>query len=359
MGRRTLVRAVMITALVTGSVAAASNAAAVAETAVSVADPAAQAAADRERVHRLALHDPRPDVQVSAWNALLSSRGDVAITEFLATGLDAAKARAGERARRNLEFIQRTNRFSLPGSAVRITSARALLGSDNQQDEYVQTGLAKAQEADRLTNNQYQETLAKLAAQDREYVAELAADDPGPQVRHAAELALAQGTDEAIDLFFKYYWDSAARLDDEAFRRYTADQDAIWHSDVQRLIDAALAAEKQERESSGELARKARTDAIAAWRAVQSQAGESSVDWAAEQAKASQQADAWAAIADHARTASSEQDWTAVLARGDAGRTSWADEAAWALSQANAWKATADQARASADAAATRDKGDQ
>jgi hypothetical protein len=359
MGRRTLVRAVMITALVTGSIAAASNAAVIAETAVSVTDPAAQAAADRERVHRLALHDPRLDVQVSAWNALLSSRGDAAITEFLATGLDAAKVRAAERARRNLEFIQRTNRFSLPGSAVRITSARALLGSDNQQDEYVQTGLAKAQEADRLTNNQYQETLAKLAAQDREYVADLAAHDPGPQVRHAAELALAKGDDEAIDLFFKYYWDSGARLDDEAFRRYTADQDAVWHSDVQRLIDAALAAEKQERESSGELARKARADAIAAWRAVDAQARQSSVDWTAEQAKASQQADAWAAVADHARTASSEQDWAAVLSRGNAGRTSWADEAAWALAQANSWKATADQARASADAAVARDKGDQ
>jgi hypothetical protein len=170
---------------------------------------------------------------------------------------------------------------------------------------------------------------------------------------------LSQGDDEAIDLFYKYYWDSAARLDDDAFRRYTADRDAIWHSDVQRLIAAAQAAEQQERESSGELARKARADAIAAWRQAESLADQSSVDWQAEQAKAAQQADAWAAIAEHARMASTEQDWAAVLARANADRTSWADEAAWAIAQADNWKALADQARANADAAAARDKGDQ
>ncbi|MFI9384637.1 hypothetical protein [Kutzneria sp. NPDC052558] len=307
---------------------------------------------------RLAKHDPRPDVQTSAWNAILSSRGDEAITEFLTTGLSAAKERAAERARRNREFIERTNKFSLPGSAVRITSARALSGSDNEQDEYVRSGLAKAQQADKDTNNQYQEKLAKLAKEDRDYVADLAANDPGVQVRAAANRALSQGDDEAIGLFFKYYWASAARLDDEAFRRYTADQDAMWHSDVQRLIEVAEYAEQQEKAASGEAARKARADAIAAWRAVQAQAGQSSVDWTAEGEKASRQSAAWAAVADHARTATGEQDWADVLARGDAGRTSWADEAAWALAQANAWKAMADQARASADAAAARDQGD-
>jgi len=358
MGRRTLVRAVLVTALVTGTLAATGSAAAIAETAISVTDPAAQAAANRERVKRLAKHDPRPDVQTSAWNAVLSSRGDEAITEFLTTGLAAAKERAAERARRNREFIERTNKFSLPGSAVAITSARALSGSDNEQDEYVRSGLARAQEADRVSGNQYQEKLAKLAKEDRDYVADLAADDPGVQVRAAANRALGQD-DEAIGLFFKYYWASAARLDDEAFRRYTADQDAIWHSDVQRLIDVAEFAEQQEKASSGEAASKARADAIAAWRAVAAQAGQSGVDWTAEGGKASRQSAAWAAVADHARTASSEQDWSDVLARGDAGRTSWADEAAWALSQANAWKAMADQARSSADAAAARDRGDQ
>jgi hypothetical protein len=359
MGRRTLVRAVMITALVTGSLAAAGSSAALADTSVAVTDPAALAAAARERVHRLALHDPRPDVQTSAWNALLSSRGDEAIAEFLATGLAAARARAEERARRNTEFIERTNKYSLPGSAVRITSARALSASDNEKDEYVRVGLAKAQQLDKETDNQYQEKLVKMAAQDRDYVSDLAANDPGVQVRAAANRALSQGDDEAIDLFFKYYWASAARLDDEAFRRYTADQDARWHSDVQRLIDAAEAAEKAEREASGELARKSRADAISAWRQAGTLAGQSSVDWSVEQAEAARQADAWAAIADHARTASSEQDWADVLARGDTGRTSWADEAAWALSQANSWKAIADQARASADAAVARDGGNQ
>ncbi|MEV6602994.1 hypothetical protein [Kutzneria sp. NPDC051319] len=356
MGRRTLVRAVTATVLATSFLAAAGNSAAIAETIISVTDPAAQAAAAREFVERLALHDPRPDVQVSAWNALLSSQGDEAIAEFLATGLAEAKARAAERAQRNTEFIQRTNKYSLPGSAVEVTSARALLGSDIEQDEYVRVGLAKAQQADRDTDNQYQEKLVKMAKEDQDYVSDLAAHDPGVQVRAAANRALSQHNEQAIDLFFKYYWASAASLDDESFRRFTADRDAIWHNDVTRLVEAAEAAEKAERAASGELAEKYRADAIDAWRQVETTAEQSSVDWSAEQAKAVQQVDAWAAIAVHARTATSEQDWADVIARGEAGRTSWAAEAAWAQSQADSWKAIADQARASADAAA-RDGG--
>ncbi|MFD8494922.1 hypothetical protein [Amycolatopsis sp. NPDC059657] len=359
MRRHTLMRAVMVTAIIIGTTGAIASTAAIADTVIAAVDPAQQAAADRARVKRIAKRDPRPEVQTSAWTALLSSRGDEAIAEFLATGLDKARARAIDNARRNTDIIQRTITTSLPGSNVRVTAERALRGTDAERDEYVRTGFAKAQEADRLNDNKYQEHVAKQAQADRDYVTRLSVDDPGPQVRAAASRALRTGDDADIADFFTYYWPSAAKLDDEAFRMFTADRDVIWHNTVRRLQEAALAAERAERESSGALADKARADAIAAWRSISDQADVSSVNWGAERDKALAQAASWATVADYARTATTDQDWASVLARAGANQKSWADEAEWAIAQAAKWTGIADQARASADAATIRNGGNQ
>ncbi|PNE16061.1 hypothetical protein B1H26_27590 [Amycolatopsis sp. BJA-103] len=305
------------------------------------------------------MRDYRPEVTAEAWHAILSSRGAEAIREFLESGYQKAKTRAAETVARNTRYIEDVNRFSIPGSAVRATSSRVLRGSDSEKGEYVQGGLTKAQELDRINGNRYEEKVAAQARADRDYVAELAARDPGPQVRAAAERALSVGDDVAIGLFFKYYWASAAKLDDEAFRRGAADLDAAWHSKIRLLTEAALAAEKAERESSGELARKARADAIAAWRSIDDQASQSSVNWVAERDKAAAQAAAWAEVAAHARASTTEQDWASVIARAEQGNTSWADEAEWAVQQAGTWQAIAAQARANAAAATDRDRGDQ
>jgi hypothetical protein len=359
MGSRTLMRAAMIAAIVAGAVTSVGAVPATADTVITATDPAQQAAADRARVKRLAKRDPRPEVQTAAWNALVSSRGDEAVAEFLATGLDKAKTRAADNARRNTDVIQRTIKTSLPGSAVRVTAERALLGSDTEEDEYVRTGFAKAQEADRLTDNKYQEQIAQQAQADRDYVADLALNDPGPQVRAAAARAVSQGDETAVGLFFKYYWASAAKLDDESFRKATADQDALWRSGIRRLTEAALAAEQAERDLTGALADKARADAIAAWRSAADAADRSSLSWIAERDKAAAQAESWRTVAEHARAASTGQDWASVIVRGDAGRASWADEASWAVAQANEWKVVAERARASAAAAIGRNGGEQ
>ncbi|MFD0200258.1 MULTISPECIES: hypothetical protein [Saccharothrix] len=332
-------------------------AAAVADTAVTAAGQVDLATVLRDRVRKMALSDPLPEVRAEAWNAVLSTRGDEAIREFVTGGYAAAKTRAADRIKRDRDYIGLVNRYSLPDSAVRVTSGRALVSTENAQAEYVRTGHAKAQELDRVNGNRYEERLARLGQADRDYVADLAAHDPGTQVRAAAQRALS-GDDTSIGLFFKYYWGIAADLDDEAFRRNTTDQNEIWHSRIALLIEAASAAERAERESSGEFARKARAEAIAAWQQVEQQAGQSATDWTAEKARADAQAAAWAAVVAHARGAQTEQDWAAVLARAEQGNTSWADEAAWALGQASTWQNIAAQARANALAALERDRGD-
>ena len=354
MGRHTLLRSILVAAMAFGAVTTTVVTPATAESTVTSTTQADLATARRDTVRRTAFSESlSPELRAEALHALLSDRGDAAIDEFFATGIARARARATEREANNRRYIQEINRYSPSGSAVRFTSDQAMVSSANAQDEYVQSGYERARAADEANNNQHQEHLARLAAEDRAYVTYLAANDPGVQVRAAANRAIA-GDDFQVGLFFKYYWGIGADLDNEGFRRRTLEQNEIWHRQIRVLTDAALAAEKAERESSGELARKARQDAIARWDEVERAAGQSSVDWNAEKAKADAQAAAWASVAEHARSAQSEQDWAAILDRAGTSNTSWADEAAWALGQAKFWQDLAADAKKSADAARAR-----
>jgi hypothetical protein len=357
MGRHTLLRSLLVAAMAFGAVMTTAATPAMAETTITATSEATLATGRRDLVRRTATSEyVSAEVRAEALQALLSNRGDEAIDEFFATGLTKATARAKQREKDNRTYIEQINRFAPGGSAVQFTSAQALVSSANAQDDYVQRGYEQARLADEATNNQHQEHLARLAREDRDYVTYLATNDPGVQVRAAAQRAIA-GDDVQVGLFFKYYWSIGADLDNEGFRRRTLEQNEIWHRRIRSLTEAALAAEKAERESSGELARKARLDAIARWDDVDREAGRSSVDWNAEKGRADTQATAWASIADHARGAQSEQDWAAVLNRANGSNASWSDEAAWALSQAKFWQDLAAEARKSADAARGRDQG--
>ncbi|RDI17791.1 hypothetical protein DFR72_12015 [Lentzea flaviverrucosa] len=359
MGRHTLLRSILVAALAFGAVVATSATPATAETTITNSSTALAALAPwrRDAVRRTATStDVSAELRAEALHALLNPRGDEAIDEYFATGRDKAMARALEREGNNLRYIQEINRYAPTASAVKFTSGKALTGSANAQDEYVQSGYQLALEADEATNNQHQEHLARLAGEDRAYVTYLATNDPGVQVRAAAKRALESGDDVQIGLFFKYYWGMGADVDRETFRRTTLHQNEIWHSKIYALTQAALAAEKAERESSGELARKARLDAIAYWDQIDQQSGQSSVDWNAEKGKADAQAAMWALVAQHARAAQGEQDWAAILERANSSNASWADEAAWAVAQAKFWQDTAAAAKKNADDA--RGRGD-
>lgn len=354
MGRKALVRAVLVAAATVSSVVAAGAVPALAGPAVTAA---AATVTSRDLVFRLS-DNPNIDkeVRAEAYNAWIKN-DDAAVKEFLATGYAKARSRAQQRIALNLRYITDIEKYSIPGSAVQATSRRALAATAHAQDEYVLSGHERAQELDRVNDNRYVERLARLTKEDRDYVTFLAGNDPGTQVRTAAQRAVA-GDDTSVGLFFKYYWRIGAELDADAFRRATLEQDAIWRSKISSLIEAALAAERAEREAAGELARKARLEAIANWEKAGELAGGSSVDWSGEQRKADAQAAAWRAVAEKARLAQTEQDWAAILAAATTSNASWQDEANWARDQAATWRAKADEMRAAAEAAKNRDRGE-
>jgi hypothetical protein len=318
----------------------------------------ALAASMRETVFKMS---ENPELQTEVRDAAyvaVASNSDAKIREFVLVGYGKAKTRAAQREQLNTDIIREINRTAIPYSEVHGSSGDVLRGSFNAQEQYVLSGYDQAVELDRVNDNKRQERLARLSDEDRRYVLHLATNDPGLQVRAAAAGALAAGDDRSIGLFFKYEWKIAAQLDTERFVRTVTEQSRLWHDNIARLTASALAAEKAEREASGELARKHRLEARTAWEQVDREAEQSSVDWLAQKTKADAQAAMWAQVAEHARTAQSEQDWLAVLREAVNGQRSWESLASDARSSAAHWKAVAEQARQAARDAADRDLGD-
>jgi hypothetical protein len=321
-------------------------------TQVGTAAPASAAAtqADRERVQWRAMSDGRWEVRVAAAVALNSSSPD-AVPAFLRTGLASAMNRAITFERADVAEINYWFRISREGTAVYLGCERALVATHDEKHDFVETGLEIAQEQDDAGQQQHDHEVAKQAQEDRDFVAGLAATDPGPQVRAAAATAIARGADADIADFFDYYWAAGARLDDEAYRLAISDLDLKGNAAMARLRDAALAAEAAEAAASGEAAEKLHAETVAAWRAVATAATGTSVNWAAERDRAAAQSAMWANVAEHARGATTEQDWAAVLAQAGNSVTAWQDAVRWATEQAAMWTQLADEAAGRASVA--------
>jgi hypothetical protein len=354
MGRHTLMPALMVAVLTAGLAGAAQPAPAFADSSFMIASAVDMVADMREMVWKLSYNPAMPSELRAAAYVAFASNDDEKIRAFVRAGYFEAMERAKAREGSNTWYIEEIHRTSIPGSEVHGSSGEAMVASKAAQETYVQSGYERAQELDRVNDNKRQERLARLADEDRDYVTRLAAGDPGLQVRALAQSAI-NGDDRSVALFFKYYWKIGADLDKERFIRSTLQQNVIWQDRIRLLAESALAAEKAERESSGELARKHRQDAKNAWDQIDREAGQSSVDWLAEKGRADAQAAAWARVAEHARNAQSEQDWEEVLRRADEFNTSWEDEARWAQGEAAKWQAIAEQARKAAKDAVERD----
>jgi hypothetical protein len=311
---------------------------------LSTAGPAAaDTAADRERVQWRAMSDGRWEVRTAAAVALTSSSAD-AVPKFLSTGLAQAMNRAVAFERADVSEINYWLRISPADSAVHLGCERALVATHDEKHDFVETGLELAQELDASGQQQHDGQVAEQAQADRDFVAGLAANDPGPQVRAAAATAIARGADADIADFFDYYWAAGARLDDEAYKLALSDLDLKANAALARLRAAALAAEAAEAAASGEAAEKLHAETVAAWHAVATAAGGTSVDWAAERDRAAAQAVTWATVADHARGATTEQDWAGVVTRAGDSEAAWQDAVRWAQEQADEWARLADEA---------------
>ncbi|MFC4331844.1 hypothetical protein ACFPC0_29545 [Streptomyces andamanensis] len=201
---------------------------------------AAAAAGAREQVRRIALSGLPAELRTSAWNALRSTRGDEAITEWLAPGggYDLAKQRLRDARTRDRLFCERV---LLTHPADFAPQTRGAAGSDRVAREAA-GGEQRAVEE-----------------RDRQFVLSLAEHDPGAQVRAAARWALRPSAgDENIREFFAFGWATGGALDLEGHRLRIADSEALRHRTLTLLLNAA-----------------ARAGAERAWQAVASHAQDS------------------------------------------------------------------------------------
>ncbi len=153
---------------------------------------------------------------------------------------------------------------------VNAAARTALKGTDPDRAAFVSTGYERAQQRDREVRAADTEHQQEVAARERDFVAALAATDPGGEVRTAAQWALRPGaTDADVAEFFGYGWATGATLDLEGHRLRIADGETRRHHALTLLLRKALAAEEALKGAAD--AAKARAEAEAAWRSVADQ----------------------------------------------------------------------------------------
>ncbi|MFQ6146854.1 hypothetical protein ACLMNJ_27910 [Streptomyces seoulensis] len=294
----------------------------------------------REQVRRIALSALPAELRTSAWNALRSSRGDAAITEWLAPGggYDLAKQRLRDTRTRNRLFCERVvsthpAEFA-PGT--RAAAERALKGTDADRAAFVKSGYDTAQLADRRTREAAAEQQQTVREADRAFVTSLAEHDPGGQVRVSAQWALRPGAgDEDIREFFAYGWTSGGALDLEGHRLRTADSEALRHRTLTLLLKAAVEAEEALDGAADAAA--ARAEAERAWQAVAGHARDSQAAWLAERELATRQAASWNDIQALAQ-GSAQELWKLIAGPAGENRQSWTKEEENAVGSAAFWQ---------------------
>ncbi|MFI5705532.1 ALF repeat-containing protein [Streptomyces xanthochromogenes] len=309
---------------------------------------AAAAQSARDYVHTIATSKLPVELRTSAWNALRNSRGDEAITEWMAPGGGYAytKQRLKDSRVQNRSFCERvvsthTEEFA---PAVRAAAQKALKGSDADRAAFVRTGYAQAQQRDRATRESDAQHRLEVADGDREFVRGLAEHALGEQVRVAAQWALRAGaTDADVAEFYGYGWATGGSLDLEAYRLHVSDAETARRAALSQLIAKAAAAEESIKGAAD--AARARAEAEAAWKAVSEHADAAHKAWLAEQEATAAQAENWRNIAKAAKE-SVNGLWKGIADSAGANQTSWAEEQAGAAESAGFWKDMFQRARA-------------
>ncbi|MFD7625506.1 ALF repeat-containing protein [Streptomyces sp. NPDC059851] len=301
---------------------------------------AAASGAARESVLRVATSSLPAELRVSAWNALRSTRGDEAISEWLAPGggYDLAKQRLRDTRTRNRLFCERVVRTHTVEFSPEVRSAaeRALKGSDADRVAFVKTGYAEAQQRDRSVRDAATQHRQEVSARDRDFVRRTAESDPGEQVRVAAQWALRPGAaDTDVTEFFGYGWMTGGALDLEAYRLRAADDDTLRHYTLTQLLKEAVAAEAALKGAAD--GARARAEAQQAWKAVAEHADAARGAWSAGQATATAQAESWRDIADAAR-GSADELWKRIAEPAAANQGSWTKEHADAAKAVTFWQ---------------------
>ncbi|MDY7084212.1 MAG: hypothetical protein SYR96_03815 [Actinomycetota bacterium] len=313
---------------------------------VAAADEWDPAEADRLFVQWLSANEPRLAVRSAARTALPG--GPTAIAAFLATGWDAAIARAEQTRTRNVDFTTRMINTHPAQFYPRVNAAgrRALTGTEAELADFVAKGYAKALELDRKDIDDDKDQAEAIRQDDRNYVTLLSTEDPGDQVRAWAARAVAPGTTDAdVVEFFRYGWVSASGLDMQTYRTRLADEDRRWHLKSRELVLAAQKAEHDARETAGEAKKQMMEAAARAWGLVGAQTGPARVAWADAEQVALRQAETWLLVSQAAANSTST-NWLTIAASSQNARADWLAEQENAAAQAASWTALYRQAMA-------------
>ncbi|MFE5873210.1 hypothetical protein ACFQ6V_31795 [Streptomyces roseifaciens] len=308
---------------------------------------AAAAEDARNRVRKFAMSSLPDEIRASAWLALRSSRGDAAIAEWLAPGggFQAAMQRVRNKQSQNKAFCERVMRTHPASFSPKVHAAaeRAFKGSPADQEAFVRTGYAEAQQHDREAREADEQRKAEIAAADRAFVQSVAEHDPGENVRVAAQWALRPGSGDAdVEEFFGYGWATGATIDLEGYRMRVADAEVVRHFTLSRLIEKAIAAEEALKGAAD--VSKARAEAEQAWEAVADHADAAHKAWLGERDRAVAQAESWKDVA-KASKESADRIWKNIGASAAANQDSWAREQTEAAGTAVFWKDMFDRAQ--------------
>ena len=305
-------------------------------------------ATDRAWVQYLSRYDPRSTVRISAWQALLSSAPEAAIAQFVASGYDYAVRLAADKKARNSDFARRVLAAYTAAFAPEVHAAAQYAvnsRSDADRERFANGGFAAAKLRDAAARETQGAQAKALAEADRVFVRNLAASDPGAQVRVSASYAVRAGaTDGDLVDFFASGWAFGARLDLETFRRQSADNDTRWRAALARLLDDAAVAEQAARNASADMAEQTRAVAVRAWQAVGEQTAPGRSYWDDARRMADAQAANWAAVYAAASTATGP-NWGAITGPAQAGQTDWDGERAFAEQAKQYWDFLLQQAR--------------
>lgn len=330
------------------SLSVAAPVAAYAAPSVTMTADAEQPSDDWIWVRYLASAHPYSTVRTAAWSALVSSNPDAAIAAFLATGYDYAVERAQQRRVRNMDFIRRVYETTTVEYSPEVhNEAKRLIGpnaTDADREAFVRTGYETAKSRDRVYRDQVGAQKAALVQRDRDFVTNLAANDPGEQVRLSASYAVRTGaTDDDLVEFYAYGWATGSRLDLEVFRMRHANDNMKWRSTITRLITDAQAAEQAARDASDEIKEQAKQAAARAWQQVGAQTQPARSGWSDAQDLATRQAENWRAVLEAAQAAQGP-NWTSIIDPAKASQTAWLAERDSAAQQAAYWNSLLQQA---------------
>lgn len=297
-------------------------------------------------VRRTGFEDPRGSIRAGALSVVVNSPTEAVLTRFIASDYPFLARRAATLATvRNRDFVQRvlTTHTAALAPQVHAAAQRAADGTDTDINLFATTGYAAAKERDRVARAADGRLAAALTDPDRELLRQLAAQDPGQEVRAAAGRAAASDG-EAVE-FFAYGWADAAAVDLARQRIAATDADMARRATVDRQVAQATADEQAASVAGPETVAQAREKAALAWRTAAEQAAAADAAWTAAQGVADAQARAWQA---HAATAdgATGPNWSAVRDVVAADAQEWAGERQWAVDQSAYWAGLRDQALA-------------